>query len=92
MADFLNAKVDNAYLDTYDLTNGLSEVLITLANLLYGVPMEEKDCTILGKSLRDNKDFLKSITMDKESFSPSIISAVQKFIDYKYYQSKISNS
>ncbi len=92
VADFLNAKVDNAYLDTYDLTNGLSEVLFTLANLLYGVPMEEKDCTILGKSLRDNKDFLKSITMDKESFSPSIISAVQKIIDYKYYQSKISNS
>ena len=83
----LNDKVNNAYLDIYDLTNKNSQVLFTLANLIYGVPMEEKDCNLLGKSLRDNKDFLKSISMDKDSFSPSILSYVKMFIDYKQQHS-----
>lgn len=83
----LNDKVNNAYLDIYDLTNKNSHVLFTLANLIYGVPMEEKDCNLLGKSLRDNKDFLKSIGMDKDSFSPSILSYVKLFIDYKQQHS-----
>lgn len=47
--------------------------IISLANLLYGIEMNEDDKKLFWKSLRKNKDFLTSIHRDKDTFTCEIV-------------------
>ena len=58
--------------------------IITLANLLYKINTNEVEKKLLWKSLRDNKEFLKSIDVTKEDFKINIFDIVSKVLNFKY--------
>lgn len=58
--------------------------IITLANLLYKINTNEVEKKLLWKSLRDNKEFLKSIDVTKEDFKINIFDIVSKVLSFKY--------
>lgn len=60
------------------------EMVISMANLLYKVPMDEKDKTVLAKSLQKNKDFLASAHMSKKDFDYHDIDMVTRALEYRY--------
>ena len=45
------------------------EVVISLANTLYKINMNDTERKLLLKTLRNNKEFLKSIGYDKNEFT-----------------------
>lgn len=59
-------------------------VIISLANLLFKIDLEEKDRTILHKTFKSNKEFLISIDMSKKEFDLSILGAVNGALINKY--------
>lgn len=74
-----------SYLDNSKLCKKPNkEMIISLANLLYKIELDEKDKKILHRSLRKNKDFLKSIKIKKNDFGIGNITLVQKALKYKY--------
>lgn len=60
------------------------ELIISLANLLYKIDLDEKDKGILGKSFKANKEFLTSIEMTKKEFDVSIFGTVSGALINKY--------
>ena len=58
--------------------------IIALANLLYKINTNEVEKKLLWKSLRDNKEFLKSIDVTKEDFKINIFDIVSKVLNFKY--------
>lgn len=58
--------------------------IIALANLLYKINTNEIEKKLLWKSLRDNKEFLKSIDVTKEDFKINIFDIVSKVLNFKY--------
>lgn len=58
--------------------------IIALANLLYKINTNEVEKKLLWKSLRDNKEFLKSIDIAKEDFKINIFDIVSKVLNFKY--------
>ncbi len=59
-------------------------LIITLANLLYKVALDEKDKEVLLKSLKKNKDFLVSVNISKGELTPFVLSVVEKALEYRY--------
>jgi hypothetical protein len=59
-------------------------VIISLANLLYKIPLTEQDFDLLWKNLRGNKEFLKSFGLSKKDLDHSIIEIVKEALSYKY--------
>lgn len=49
------------------------KLFISLANLLYGIKMNDDDKNVLGKSLKGNKKFLESFNMSKSDFNRDIV-------------------
>ena len=47
-------------------------IVISMANLLFTIPLDEKDKKLLAKSLRKNKEFLSSVQMTKKEFGVEI--------------------
>ena len=45
------------------------ELILSLANLLYGISMDDTDRKLLEKSMSHNKAFLKSVKLSKKEFS-----------------------
>ena len=64
--------------------NNIKEVIVALANLLYKIDMDEKDEQVLHKSLKKNKDFLKSANLKKNEFSIEIVLTARDALKYKY--------
>jgi hypothetical protein len=60
------------------------KMIMTLANLLYKIDLDEKDRKLLAKSFRKNKEFLASINMNKKDFDAYDISIVQSVLRFKY--------
>lgn len=60
------------------------QLIITLANLLYKIDMDNKDQHLLWKSFKGNKKFLASIGMAKKEFDYSIMEIVSDALQYKY--------
>lgn len=58
-------------------------LIIALANLLYKIDLDEKDKKVLWKSLKNNKEMLKSFNINKKEFKISIIEIVCEAIQYK---------
>lgn len=59
-------------------------MVISMANLLYKIKLDEKDKKLLANSLRKNKDFLASIQMSKKEFDVIDISMIERALNYKY--------
>ena len=60
------------------------QLMISLANLLYKIDMDDKDRHLLWKSFKGNKKFLASIEMKKKEFGFSIIETVSDALEDKY--------
>lgn len=59
-------------------------MILSLANLLYKIELDESEKKLLHKSLRNNKEFLKTIKMDKKSFTLGCLTTVQNALNCKY--------
>ena len=59
-------------------------MVISLANLLYYIPLDEKETKLLAKSLRHNKKFLESVGMTKKEFDVGDISMVKRALRHRY--------
>lgn len=59
-------------------------MVISMANLLYKIKLDDKDKKLLAKSLRKNKDFLSSIQMTKREFDVNDITMIERALNYSY--------
>lgn len=59
-------------------------MIISMANLLFKIDLDDKDKKLLAKSLRKNKDFLKSIQMTKKEFSVEDIDIIERVLTCRY--------
>ena len=62
-------------------------MVIFMANLLFKIPLDDKDKHLLAKSLKKNKEFLSSVQMTKKDFSADDILMVEKALNHKYKSS-----
>ena len=67
--------------DQYD---EYKELIISLANLLYKVELNDRDEKLLWKSLRKNKKMLKSMDISKKEFDKDLMSAILEALSFKY--------
>lgn len=58
-------------------------IIISLANLLYTIILDEKDKKILWKSLKKNNKFLEAMHVDKKEFNLIIIDKVESALNKK---------
>ena len=74
------------YLSSHEMNLDEKEeqLIITLANLLYKIVMDDKDRHQLWKSFKGNKKFLASIGMAKKEFDFSIMETVSDALECKY--------
>lgn len=59
-------------------------MVISMANLLFTIPLDEKDKKILAKSLRKNKEFLSSVQMPKKEFGVEDITMIERALSHRY--------
>lgn len=59
-------------------------MVISMANLLYKIKLDDKDKKLLAKSLRKNKDFLSSVQMTKKEFGVDDITMIERALNYRY--------
>lgn len=59
-------------------------LLVSLANFLYKIELNDRDKKLLWKSLRKNKKMLKSMNVTKKEFGLDVIEAVTEALNYKY--------
>lgn len=59
-------------------------MIISLANLLYKIALDEKDKKILCKSLKKNKNFLASVDITKKEFTIEDLNMVETALKHKY--------
>lgn len=57
-------------------------LIVSLANFLYKIDLNDRDKKLLWKSLRKNKKTLKSINVSKKEFGIEIIDAVLEALKY----------
>lgn len=60
------------------------DIIIFLTNLLYKIPLEEKDKKLLWKSFRKNKKMLESFNIEKKNFEFSNIEISCEALSHKY--------
>lgn len=59
-------------------------LIVSLANFLYKIELNDRDKKLLWKSLRNNKKMLKSLGVSKKEFGVDIIDATIEALEYKY--------
>ncbi len=59
-------------------------IIISLANFLYKIDLNDRDKKLVWKSLRRNKKMLKSMNVAKKDFNEDIINTVVKALKHKY--------
>ena len=59
-------------------------MVISLANLLYKIKLDDKDKKLLCNSLKKNKEFLASVEMTKKEFSVEDILMIEMALDHRY--------
>lgn len=77
--DFITKKDKVA--DT-ELCREYKSFIVSLANFLYKIDLNDRDKKLLWKSLRKNKKMLKSINVSKKEFGIEIIDAVLEALKY----------
>lgn len=59
-------------------------MVISMANLLYKITLDDKDKKLLAKSLRKNKEFLSSVQMTKKEFGVEDLTMIERALKHKY--------
>lgn len=59
-------------------------MIISMANLLYKITLDDKDKNVLVKSLKKNKEFLASVQMGKKEFGIEDLTMVDRALNYIY--------
>lgn len=59
-------------------------LIISLANLIYKIELNDRDKKLLWKSMRNNKKMLESMDVSKKEFNISIFDTVYEALKYKY--------
>lgn len=59
-------------------------MVISLANMLFKIDLDDKDIKLLAKSLKKNKKYLSSIGMKKQDIDYDDISMVEKALKFRY--------
>lgn len=60
------------------------DFIVSLANLLYKIEIDDRDKKLLWKSLRKNKKMLKSMDISKKEFDLDIMNAILEALSFKY--------
>lgn len=79
--EFVTSKERNAQ---DELCNQHKSLIISLANFLYKIDLNERDKKLLWTSLRKNKKMLKAMNVSKKEFGIEVINAVMEALDCKY--------
>lgn len=72
-----------------DVCKKYKELIVSLANLLYKIELNERDKKLFWKTRRRNKKMLKSMDVSKKEFDMSIFDAVYEALSYKYMGSEL---
>lgn len=67
-----------------DVCEEYKDFIVSMANLLYKIELNDRDKKILWKSLRKNKKMLKSIDISKKEFDLDIMNAILEALIFKY--------
>ena len=59
-------------------------MVISMANLLYKITLDDKDKKLLAKSLRKNKEFLSSVQMTKKEFGVEDLAMIERALKHRY--------
>lgn len=59
-------------------------MVISMANLLYKIKLDDKDKKLLAESLKKNKEFLSSVKMSKKELGADDISMIERALNYRY--------
>ena len=59
-------------------------MVISMANLLYKITLDDKDKKLLAKSLRKNKEFLFSVQMTKKEFGVEDLAMIERALKHRY--------
>lgn len=59
-------------------------MVISMANLLYKIDLDDKDKKLLAKSLRKNEEFLLSVSMTKKEFDVMDITMLERALQHRY--------
>jgi hypothetical protein len=59
-------------------------LIVSLANFLYKIDLNDQDKKLLWKSLRKNQELRKSVNISKKDFSIDIIDVALEALNYKY--------
>ena len=59
-------------------------LIVSLANFLYKIELNDRDKKLLWKALRKNKKMLKSLGVSKKEFGVETIETTIDALDYKY--------
>lgn len=78
--EFLSSKAELKQ----DLRFKNKTLIISLANLLYKIDLDEKKKKLFWKSLKRNSNFLKSMGISKKEFDYDIINGVFEALEYRY--------
>ena len=60
------------------------DLIVSLANFLYKIDLNDRDKKLLWKSLRNNKKMLESMDVSKKEFDMEIFDTVYEALDYRY--------
>ncbi|MDO4977125.1 MAG: hypothetical protein Q4E53_07670 [Eubacteriales bacterium] len=60
------------------------DFIISLANFLYKIELNDRDKKLLWKALRKNKKMLKSMDISKKEFDMDIMNAILEALKYRY--------
>ena len=63
------------------------QLIISLANLLYKIEVDDKDKSLLLKSFKKNKRMLEALNVSKKEFGIEMLDAVTEALHYKYTSS-----
>lgn len=69
--------------DHTSLVKDHPDILVSFANLLYAIELDDKDLKLLGKSFKKNEEFLTSMHIEDESLVDTILDASYRLLKYK---------
>lgn len=78
---FMDMKSKNIDISIY---KDSKDLIISLANMLYKIELDDETKTLLWKSLRKNKDMLKSKGISKREFDIGTMDIVFEALEFKY--------
>ena len=68
----------------YSICKENEDFIISLANLLYKIELNDRDKKLLWKSLRKNKNMLKSMDISKKEFDMDLMNGILDALRYRY--------